>query len=781
MFVVSNALAFALVAPSWGSANCPNELFRTGAGASLPDCRAYEQVSPKDKNGGNVDGGGALETEPAPQQATPDGESVTYASQTPFNEGQSLSAPVSSQYLATRGPDGWHTVAIDPPQEWPFGQLDANPGNLEESLFQGFNEDLSHGYLAATNPQPVSAAPEGHFNPYLRDNLLGSYALLAPLGPPTSTPEEPDCCKTALKAIYAGMSDDGKHVIFAVNAALTPEAVEGKVNLYEWNEGALELVSVLPGGVPDNGGGTDVTESVLRYGGASEEEEQAAHFSFGAVLSSDGHRAFWTGSNRRLYMHELTAAGARTVDISSSQKAGAAPETEEYTHFWTASANGELVYFTSCQQLTDDSTAIEGIGSHGNCVTSQTTATGGLDQDLYQYNVATGKLTDITVDPHPGKTADVQGVLGASEDGSYVYFAARGALTEGAIEAANSSAEAFDVYVWHDGVLRLVTTLEEQPNGATAAESHAWDRPTKNRISRVSPNGRFLAFESAQPLTEGATTTPGSPGGCDVVAKKEGFEESFEHSDLVERIDQGGRRCIQVYLYDAAADKLVCASCAADGFPPDGNSIVPDTATALQPNLGWGATTRQQRYLLNDGRLYFDSTASLVPQDTNQQEDVYEYEPVGTGGCSGSSACLSLVSSGISTVRSQFVDSDSEGANVFFTTNEPLVAGDGDEQADLYDARIDGGFIESTAPPCGGEACKPAAIPAPSIYGAPSSQAFTGAGNAVAQAPPVKAKPKKKASKPKRKRSEKKGNAGKRAGRDKARRSRVRIGKGRDN
>ena len=39
----------------------------------------------------------------------------------------------------------------------------------------------------------------------------------------------------------------------------------------------------------------------------------------------------------------------------------------------------------------------------------------------------------------------------------------------------------------------------------------------------------------------------------------------------------------------------------------------------------------QQRYLSDDGRLFFNSFDSLVPQDTNGKADVYEYEPAGVG------------------------------------------------------------------------------------------------------------------------------------------------------
>jgi hypothetical protein len=44
-------LGLCLVPPRAGAAECPNEAFRTGPSAALPDCRAYELVTPPDSNG----------------------------------------------------------------------------------------------------------------------------------------------------------------------------------------------------------------------------------------------------------------------------------------------------------------------------------------------------------------------------------------------------------------------------------------------------------------------------------------------------------------------------------------------------------------------------------------------------------------------------------------------------------------------------------------------------------------------------------------------------------
>src|SRR5262249_26343878 len=137
----------------------------------------------------------------------------------------------------------------------------------------------------------------------------------------------------------------------------------------------------------------------------------------------------------------------------------------------------------------------------------------------------------------------------------------------------------------------------------------------------------------------------------------------------------------EVFLYDASAGRLVCASCNPNGQPPNG---VFDTKgagegqglTVDRPELwagqwlagsipGWTLygydppmTEHQSRYLSNNGRLLFNGAGALAAQDqapTRQEtvngktlnvgvENVYEYEPQGIGSCGQASGCVALIS-----------------------------------------------------------------------------------------------------------------------------------------
>jgi hypothetical protein len=701
------------------SSSCPNEAFRTGPAANLPDCRAYEMVSPPSKNGGQVDGGTTLETEPSPQQASPDGEAVTYGSQTAFAEGGAASAMPTSQYISRRTASGWVTQAVTPKQSIAGGRVSTSVGTVDESLFTGFNEDLTRGYLVADEPAPVSGAPVDYYSPYLQNEQDGSFTLLSDVTPPVVSPGPGNCCEGFATA-YAGMSSDGQRVIFEANDALTSDAAPGHVNLYEWNEGHLELVNVLPDGEVDAEGeenvhgGASFARLSLGFGGNPEIDEPGERSNYSHALSSNGERAFWesTGVDHQVYMHEITPTGSRTVEVSASQKTngtgpgGTDPNGPLASHFWTASSDGSLVYFTSCAQLTDDSTAQHDGGAEVCSVHSDgTDAEQGAD--LYQYNVDTGVLSDLTVDRNSGEAADVKGVIGASEDGSYVYFVADGVLAPGARSAEEG---AHNLYAWHNGTTTFIATLE-----GTAEEEKDWDPTTNHRTARVSPDGSYVVFQSSRSLT-GYDNVSGAPKGCDVYP--------YETADDA---------CMEVYEYGAQTGKLICVSCNPTGVRPVGISIVPKTLHALESISGWQTGTQQQRYLLDDGRVFFQSADQLVPQASNGQSNVYEWEPDEVGGCSLVAGCVYLISSGTSQGQSYFTDASTDGSNVFLITSEQLVAADGDEELDLYDARVDGGFPSGSPPPCGGEACRPPVTPAPAIYGAPPSATFVGPGNPSAQ------------------------------------------------
>jgi hypothetical protein len=734
--------------------SCSNEAFRTGPSAALPDCRAYEMVSPPDKNGGEVDGGivkgGAMVP---PEQAAANGEAVTYGSTSAFIEAEPKSAVVTSQYLSTRTADGWRTREIVPTQQLPAGKLlTLGYGVPDFSLFQGFNENLEDGFLLAWNPQPDPLAPAGYFNPYLFEAGSGGYRILSEeVTPPAQSPGQATLEGPGFGAVYGGMSANGQHVIFEANDALTPEAVPGRVNLYEWNAGRpLELVSVLPEGAVDTSGAAATLGGGLMTFGTPPEGLEMPNFN--GALSSNGMRAFWSGGGTtggQLYMHEITGSEARTVDVSESQKSGQPDGNGEY---WAATAEGSFVYFTSALQLTDDSTATAG------------------GEDLYQYDVGTGELSDLTVDANAGETAGVQAVLGVGESAGepYVYFAAGGVLAGN----KNSDGEratpqtcfpvtperftptSCNLYVSHGGQATFIATLSN-----FAGEIQDYAANVKQRTSRISPDGQLLAFQSTRPLT-GYDNIPAGGQSCPVPAGEGKGNEVYTQPP------EG--RCMEVFEYDAQTAKLTCVSCEPGGSPPTGDSMVPESAHLYANVHGWESSTAQQRYLLNDGRLFFQSEDALLAQATNGRQNIYEYEPEGVGQCatSGSGDCLYLISTGVSSADSYFADASADGRDVFFLTNEQLVPQDGDQATDLYDAREGGGFSSATPPPCSGEACKPAVTPAPAIYGAPSSATFQGAGDISAQpaaTPSIKTtKTRKAKKKTKTKRSSKSKKKGKR-------------------
>jgi uncharacterized protein YegP (UPF0339 family) len=599
---------------------CANEQLRAenALSLSLPDCRAYEQVSPVDKNNSDVANAFAGIVN---QQASVDGDRVFYES-----VGALPGAPAGnsrSQYLASRGASGWSTRAVGHPLTTSLGSPSGQNG-----YFLPLSPDLSTGVLRQGEPALVAGAPgPGIWNLYVGHLLTGSNELVTDVNPPHQS-------GVTFGAFFQGASADFSHVIFAANDALTPEAPwpnSFELNLYEWVEGQLHLVGLIPTSGTSCTGAACTPADGEEAGGQNGVSSVIAH-----AISADGSRIVFSTGAQAFEKHIYDRLnGTTTVDVSASQRTPSAGSTS--AHYQDASVDGSHVLFTSAGALTND--AVPGSGVN-----------------LYDYDVETGRLTDLTA----ANDARVGVLAGLSEDASHVYFVAEGVL------AANSNSHGDtavpgqpNLYLWNGGQTTFIATTfitiqrEEQP-------------------TRVTPDGAQLAFNSKARLT-GYDNTPSDPSECVTEAATP-------------------TPCSEVYLYDAAANRLICASCNPSGARPIGPSEL----------HGIGSALYQPRNLTADGsRLFFTSGDALLPGDTNGLSDVYEWEVDGSGSCQSSTdngGCLYLISGGTGATNSYFADASPSGNDVFFQTGDSLVGQDQDSYADLYDARVGGGFASQDKP-----------------------------------------------------------------------------------
>ncbi len=316
--------------------------------------------------------------------------------------------------------------------------------------------------------------------------------------------------------------------------------------------------------------------------------------------------------------------------------------------------------------------------------------------ELYRFNV---KAAEEGKDDGPEPLASgVEGTLGVSDNGSDVYLAREigHAITE--------------IDEWHDGALTYIATVskfndKEDWIGRCACDG---EKPGEGeKTSRVSTDGSTLLFTSANRLT------------------------SYNNNDQYE-----------FYLYYEPINKVICVSCNPTGVP----AVNP--AYLMQKPPFFAATSKQvllTRNLSEDGdRVFFQTQEALLSADVDNQMDVYEWEREGAGSCSmgsgdDSGGCLYLISPGTSsTAEAYFGNADAEGNNVFFFTRQSLVGQDQDYNADLYDARVNGGMesqnLPSAASCASEEVCRGRPSPAPE-FGTPSSAIFSGSVKSCAPAP----------------------------------------------
>jgi hypothetical protein len=349
-------------------------------------------------------------------------------------------------------------------------------------------------------------------------------------------------------------------------------------------------------------------------------------------------------------------AGLSLLNILPAQTSGT-PGAALAAQSGAISTDGSRVYFTLGGNLylregSQTKQVDEAAGGGGRFETASADGSVAFftkGEHLWRYLAAgAGSATDIT--PSGG----VLGVLGASETAGRVYYLTTSGL-----------------FLWDTGATSKI---------ADAADSSNY--PPATGTARVSADGsRLLFISSAFALTGYDNTDLKSPARCG---------------------EPGGICDSQVYLYDGS---LACVSC----NPTNARPVGPSSISGAIANGSLASSTQiyKPRVLSADGRrVFFDSSDALGLADTNNAEDAYEWEAQGEGSCTRAGGCVSLISSGRAAGGSSFIDASVDGADAFFLTDESLVAAD-PGAADLYDARIGGGFPVAVKPTaCEGDACQ---------------------------------------------------------------------------
>jgi hypothetical protein len=636
-------------------ARCPNDKFRQpgSLSAGLGECRAYERVSPVDKNGVNVEPDGRM-------RASDDGTRVSYQSFGNFAGGGG-SSPYRSQYMSLRQADGWVTRNLNPPYDpdRPRGAPDSPP-------FE-FDQHLSRAFTRVEQSDKHLGGPTFTLWAYQTEtDVWGPIAR-----PHTSLPETGSHFDGTS---FGGATTDFRRVAVEAGRALTPDTPPALENgftafLYEYTDSnGLRLASILPNGEVAPGGVTLGAGRRAHFNAAVDPGDNA--------MSADGQRIYFTTNEeglvavgpRAVYLRQDPdldgPTPAQTIQVDASERSTPDPNGDQPSFFQVASADGRYAFFTSGEKLTDDANA-----GNGECGT----VLGGCDLYRFDAQASEGeRLTNLTSgDPDGGGTGgnlrnpEAGGVVGASSDGSRAFFVARGDLAPGATDGQPN------LYLWQQdtGVQHITTLNATQGTG----DSRLWtmtlgDRP--RTANWTADAGRLL----------------------------------FRSNARVTAYDNNGRA--QLYLYDVQTNRITCVSCNPNTPQSAGDAHLGVSGTGC--GEGFCNPSSRLRNLSGDGqRVVFLTSEALVGQDTNRKLDVYQWDD----------GNVQLVTTGTSDENSFFTDASTDHNTIFITTFQRLTAHDNDNLNDIYAATINGGLPDPQPPadcPTDGT-CKPGPPPGPNL------------------------------------------------------------------
>jgi hypothetical protein len=686
----------------------------------LSDCRAYELVSPANKNGALL--GGLFARHPSPIVST-EGTAVITPSDQCFAGPKSCVAYRLTQgqpYKLSRTNQGWVTEPLAPSAE-----------EFETSSPWSVNPNT--GMSVFSSP----AYPGGPDDFYGREPG-GHIFAIGPLGEPKPGNGKLQANASDIAPVGVFSTNDLSHVVYETEGSLWSFDQSEHVSVYEY-AGSGNQVPLLVG-VQGPEGSDELISTCHTVLGSNSTATR------GEAVSEDGHMVYFTAFSAPagacpapLHAPEVTSlymrvdgelADAHTVLISAPTSKGCEiAECVENTTtearfreatFEGAASDGSRVFFTDAQQLTNGASESDGESGNG-CNTVE--GPGGCN--LYVSVCAepcgspgeapnpTGReLIDVSEGAKGSGGPRVQGVMAVSADGSHVYFVAKGVLTGGEENQEHEMAEseADNLYVWADGRVRFVTQLSASDN-----QERQWVFKD-NMLANVTPDGEFLVFTDDRALTADDTRPE-------------------------------GEAAAQVFEYDAGTDSLKRISIGENGYNDNGND---ETGNAFIESSNRGGTLdgllpvgRDPSVSANGELVFFESPIALAPGALGDvsigsgkfAENVYEYErgQVYLISDGHDTTPSSFVAEGESSSPTELLGVGASGANVIFSTFDQLVPEDTDTLRDYYDAHVCSEAEPCIAPKpapatCSGEACQgaPGAPPAFALPGSASLASTSG-------------------------------------------------------
>jgi hypothetical protein len=411
---------------------CPNEATRYSDSARLPDCRAYEQVTPSEKEGAQdvfaygEDDASAIGL---------DGEHFVMYN-TLAKWGKDVSGGGASTYGFTRTPSGWKQTGLSPQPET------AGVTNTPSTFF---SPDLTSQVLIERDWETslINHSPERELD---LGSLGGPYTKVA------SEPFEPGENESG----WVAQSRDGKtavlqtsdHELLGHPSGTTSEPHFGSqegYDLYEYSAGHLHQVNVLSDGEPISTCGAAIAH------GLGEHDGQGTDIGYGGErdatpnsISSNGSRIFFFDTcTNHLYMR---LNGDETIDIGAYRFEGANPEG---TRLLLAKETGTTLEFFSYETATETAKHLFSIpdatpsginepgnndgyllSEDGNVLYIRTPAVltpeaphgqsaGG--ENAYRYEISAEKLTFVG----NWEVGDGTGGFYTDPSGRYLYFGSR--------------------------------------------------------------------------------------------------------------------------------------------------------------------------------------------------------------------------------------------------------------------------------------------------------------------------------------------------------------------